>query len=87
MITKEVNVARFDMNSENKTLSIRTDTILKEDGVEIMRRCHRGSFVPGQIDRLIDLLGHSSPEIAYLKKIWTNAVIKEYEDMIAAQDV
>jgi len=87
MITKEIITARFEMNPENKTLSIRQDTIIKEDGIELSRKHHRCAYVPGDIDKVIECLGEDAPEIDYLKLIWTEEVIEEYKAKIEAQNV
>ena len=84
MITKEINIARFEMNAENKTLSIRMDTIIKEDGVELSRKHHRCAYVPGDIDKVVECLGADASEVSYLKSIWTDEVIAEYEATIEA---
>lgn len=86
MITKTINAARFDMNPETKTLSIRMDTVLKEDGVELSRNSHRCTYVPGEVDRVMTLMGADAPEIAYLKAVWTKQVIADYKAMIAEQE-
>lgn len=83
MITKEINLARFEMNPENKTLSIRRDTIIKEDGVELSRSYHRCAYVPGDIDKVREYLGvEESPEITYLESVWTDEVIAAYKEKI-----
>lgn len=82
-----MNIARFEMNPENKTLSIRLDTVIKEDGVELSRKSHRCAFAPGDIAKVREYLGVTTgPEITYLKSIWTKEVIAEYKAMIDAQD-
>lgn len=87
MLTKETIIAKFVMNIENKKLSIATDTIIKDDDVEISRSRHMCAFIPGDIDKVIHCLGKGSEEVKYLKNIWTDEVVQAYKDMIAAQDV
>ena len=87
MITKEIDTARFEMNLESKSLSIRLDTVIKEDGLELSRKSHRCSFVPGDILRVKEYLGiNKSPELDYLAAIWTDEVIEEYKAMIEDQN-
>jgi hypothetical protein len=87
MITKEINIARFEMSPENKTVSIRQDTVIKEDGKELSRSHHRCAYAPGDIDKVIECLGADAPEVAYLNLIWTDQVIADYKAMIEAQEV
>lgn len=86
MLTKETQLSRFEINQENKTISIRLDTVIKENDVELSRSCHRTAFVPGQIEDVKAYLGvEDSAEIQYLNSIWTAQVIADYEAMIQAQ--
>lgn len=88
MITKEIIIARFEINPENKTISIRLDTVIKEDDVELSRSLHRRAFVPGDIEKVKEYLGVStSKEITYLNSVWTAAVIKAYKAMIEENNV
>jgi hypothetical protein len=86
MIIKEIIVARFEVNPENKTLSIRLDTVIKEEGVELSRSHHRCAYVPGDIDKVIECLGADAPEVAYLNLIWTDEVIKAYKAKTQEQE-
>lgn len=87
MLTKETTLSRLEINQDNKTISIRLDTVIKENNVELSRSCHRCAFVPGQIEDVKNYLGvEDSPEIQYLNSIWTPQVIADYEAMIAAQE-
>lgn len=80
-LVKEINIARFDMNPENKTVSIRMDTVIKEDGVELSRKHHRCGFAPGDIDKVAACLGADASEVVYLKLVWTDQVIADYKAM------
>lgn len=78
MITKEIVVSKFEIDTESNIASIRTDTIIKENGVEISRSFHRCTYVPGDIDIAAKCLGIDSPEIAYLNLIWTPEAIEYF---------
>lgn len=80
MLTKETKLAKLEINQDNKTISIRLDTVIKEGGVELSRSCHRCAFVPGQIEDVKEYLCvEDSPEIQYLNSIWTEDVIADYQ--------
>lgn len=87
MIKKETVISKFEMNPETKTVSIRMDTVIKEDGVELSRSHHRCAYVPGDIDKVIECLGADAPEVVYLESIWTEQVIADYKAMIEAQEI
>ena len=40
-ITKETEIAKVEIVGEYKAVQVRTDTVIKEDGVEINRSFHR----------------------------------------------
>ena len=80
MITKETVLSKVEMNPEYKTVSIRMDTVIKEDELEISRSSHRCAFGPGDILKVKEYLGvETSPEIDYLNAVWTEEVIAAYE--------
>ena len=45
-ITKETEIFQIDSNPTSGAISVRVDTIVKEDSVEISRVPHRHSIVP-----------------------------------------
>ena len=76
MITKETVLSKVEMNPEYKTVSIRMDTVIKEDELEISRSSHRCGFGPGDILKVKEYIGvESSPEIDYLNAVWVTEVI------------
>lgn len=87
MIIKEIVVSKFEVNVENKNVSIRTDTVIKEDGVELSRSHHRCAFVPGDIDAATECLGSDSPEVAYLSALWTPEVVAAHKAKQEAQEI
>lgn len=84
-LTKEIIVSRFEIQQEFKTVSIRLDTVIKEDSKELSRSCHRQSFVPGQIEEVKAFLGViEGPEVDYLNALWTEEVIANYKVLLEA---
>jgi len=47
-ITKETQIAKIEVVGEYKAVQIATDTVIKEDGVELSRSRHRTSYLPDQ---------------------------------------
>jgi len=87
MLTEETLQPIFtDINSNNYSMSVAIDTVIKRDGVIISRSRDRRAFVPGQIEDVKSYTGMTEgPEIDYLNAIWTQQVINDYNAMIAAQ--
>ena len=85
MLTEQVlNPIFSDINPNNKTVSVAMVTLILKDGIEVSRSEHRCAFVPGQIDAVKAYIGaDSSPEIDYLKAIWTQEVIDAYAALIS----
>jgi hypothetical protein len=79
MIIKEIILTSFDVNPARKFVSVEHQTILTEDGEELSRGVHRCTFMPGQMDKLIECLGAESLEVAYMSSIWTPEVVAAYE--------
>jgi hypothetical protein len=47
-ITKETQIAKIEVVGEYKAVQIATDTVIKEDGVELSRSRHRKVVHPDQ---------------------------------------
>ena len=77
-----------NINTENKTISIAKYDIIKKDGIEISRsKPHRCAFVPGQIENIKEYIGQNDgPVINMLNALWTQEIIKEYNDKISNQE-
>ena len=72
---------RFEYKEEilpNKTIQIRTTTVLEEDGVELARTHHRHVVVPGD-----DVSGEIQEVQDIASALWTDEVIAAYQASIA----
>lgn len=58
----------------DKTIQIRTTTVVEEDGVELARNHHRHVVVPGQ-----DVSGEVAEVQATAGALWTSDVIAAYQ--------
>ena len=68
-ITKETQIAKIEVVGEYKAVQIATDTVIKEDGVELSRSRHRHTVQPDQ-----DITGEDAEVQAVCNAVWTQAV-------------
>ena len=68
-ITKETTIAKIEVVGEYKAVQIATDTVIKEDGVELSRSRHRHVVHPDQ-----DITGEDAEVQAVCNAVWTQAV-------------
>lgn len=85
MITETTQIIIDNINTTNKTISIKKETSIERDGIEIARtEPWRKAFVPGEVEDVKELTGWTdeSPEVVYLNSIWTQEVIDAYNYLI-----
>ena len=68
-ITQETQIAKIEVVGEYKAVQIATDTVIKEDGVELSRSRHRHVVHPDQ-----DITGEDAEVQAVCNTVWTQAV-------------
>lgn len=68
-ITKETQIAKIEVVGEYKAVQIATDTVIKEDDVEISRSRSRKVVHPDQ-----DITGEDAEVQAVCNAVWTQAV-------------
>jgi hypothetical protein len=68
-ITKETQIAKIEVVGEHKAVQIATDTVIKEDGVELSRSRHRKVVHPDQ-----DISGEDAEVQAVCNAVWTDDV-------------
>ena len=68
-ITKETTIAKIEVVGEYKAVQIATDTVIKEDGVELSRSRHRKAIHPDQ-----DISSEDAEVQAVCNAVWTQAV-------------
>lgn len=81
-IIKSKKLKNFDVDAENKTVSISYEIILTDDiEGELARKKYRRAFVPGQVEEIKAWaeVGNQNPYIVFLNSIWTPAVISAYQ--------
>lgn len=79
-ITKETQIAKIEVVGEYKAVQIATDTVIKEDGVELSRSRHRKVVHPDQ-----DITGEDAEVQAVCNAVWTQAVKDAWTAFLAEQ--
>lgn len=72
-LTKETTVDQITVTEQNIVL-YREVTRILEDGVELSKKYHRTSLVPGQ-----DLAGLTANVVAVCNAVWTPEVVAAYQ--------
>ena len=93
-ITKELEDTKIEGVGQYKAIQIETDTIIKEDGVELSRSRHRRVIHPSSADKntdtgqitvtQTDISGESAEIQAVCNAVWTNSVKSAWETKIKA---
>ena len=68
-ITKETQIAKIEVVGEYKAVQIATDTVIKEDGVEISKTRHRKVVHPHET-----ITGEDAEVQAVCNAVWTDEV-------------
>ena len=72
-ITKETEIAKIEVVGEYKSVQIATETIIKEDGVEISRTRHRKVVHPHET-----ITGEDAEVQAVCNAVWTDSVVSAW---------
>ncbi|MDP6584820.1 MAG: hypothetical protein QF535_09195 [Anaerolineales bacterium] len=83
-ITKEAIIEKVEVVGEYKAIQVRTDTVIKEDGVELSRSYHRHVIHP---DISAEKLANEHAEVQAIANsgIWTQAVKDAWASKLAEQ--
>ena len=79
-ITKEQVIAKIEIVGDYKAVQIATDTVIKEDGVELSRSRHRKVVHPDQ-----DITGEDAEVQAVCNAVWTDEVKASWATFQASQ--
>ena len=79
-ITKETQIAKIEVVGEYKAVQVATDTVIKEDGVELSRSRHRHVIHPHQ-----DISSQDAEIQAVCNAVWTQDVIDAWTTFQASQ--
>jgi len=79
-ITKETQIGKIEVVGKYKSVQVRTDIVVIEDGEELSRKYHRHSLAPDA-----DITNEHSEVQAVCNAVWTQDVKDAYETFKASQ--
>ena len=80
-ITKETQIGKIEVIGKYKSVQVRTDTVVIEDGEELSRKYHRHALSPDA-----DISNEHSEVQAVCNAIWTQDVKDAYATFKAEQE-
>ncbi len=88
-ITKETEIAKTEVVGIYKAVQVATDTVIKEDSVEISRSRHRHVLHPGTLDAsdnlvATDISSEDAEVQAVANAVWTDAVKTAWKNKLIA---
>ena len=88
-ITKETQIEKTEVVGIYKAVQVATDTVIKEDNVEISRSRHRHVIHPGTLDAsdnlvATDISSEDSEVQAVANAVWTDAVKTAWKNKLIA---
>ena len=88
-ITKEAEIAVIEVVGIYTAVQVATDTVIKEDNVEISRSRHRHVLYPGTLDAsdnlvVTDLSGEHAKVQAVANAVWTDDVKTAWKNKLIA---
>ena len=83
-ITKETQIGKIEVVGQYKSVQVRTDTVVMEDGEELSRKYHRHALNCGTLDdsdNLVDtvITGEHAEVQAVCNAVWTDDVKNAYK--------
>ena len=80
-ITKETQIGKIEVVGKYKSVQVRTDTVVMEDGEELSRKYHRHALMPDA-----DISTEHTEVQAVCNAVWTDEVKAAYETFKTAQE-
>ena len=81
-ITKETQIGKIEVVGKYKSVQVRTDTVVMEDGEELSRKYHRHSLSPDAV-----ITDEHTEVQAVCNAVWTDEVKAAYETFKANQEI
>jgi len=83
-LTKETQIGKIEVVGKYKSVQVRTDTVVMEDGEELSRKYHRHALNCGTLDdsdNLVDtvITGEHAEVQAVCNAVWTDDVKNAYK--------
>ena len=79
-LTKETQIGKIEVVGKYKSVQVRTDTVIVEDGIELSRKYDRHSLMPDA-----DISNEHSEVQAVCNAVWTDQVKADYETFKASK--
>jgi len=80
-ITKETQIGKIEVVGKYKSVQVRTDTVIIEDGEELSRKYHRHSLMPDA-----DISAEHTEVQAVCNAVWTQEVKDAYATFLTNQE-
>ena len=80
-ITKETQIGKIEVVGKYKSVQVRTDTVVMEDGEELSRKYHRHALSPDAV-----ITGEHTEVQAVCNAVWTQEVKDAYATFKTAQE-
>ncbi len=80
-ITKETQIGKIEVVGKYKSVQVRTDTVVIEDGEELSRKYHRHALSPDA-----DISAEHTEVQAVCNAVWTQDVKDAYDAFKLTQD-
>tara|TARA_R110000787_G_scaffold116679_1_gene226986 strand:- start:63 stop:344 length:282 start_codon:yes stop_codon:yes gene_type:complete len=88
-LTKQTQIGKIEVVGQYKSVQVRTDTVVMEDGTELSRQYHRHALSSGTIDKDndfvdTDISGESAEVQAVCNGVWTDAIKLVWKNKLIA---
>ena len=88
-LTKTIEEDKIEVVGQHKAVQVRTATVIKEDGVELIRSFHRKVLHPGRLNdsnNLVDtdISGESAEVQGICNSVWTSTVKDAWKNKLIA---
>ena len=80
-ITKETQIGKIEVVGQYKSVQVRTDIVVMEDGEELSRKYHRHALMPDA-----DISNEHADVKAVCNAVWTQEVKDAYASFKASQE-
>ena len=81
-LTKETQIGKIEVVGKYKSVQVRTDTVVMEDGEELSRKYHRHALSPDAV-----ITDEHTEVQAVCNAVWTDEVKAAYETFKANQEI
>jgi len=81
-ITKETQIGKIEVIGQYKSVQVRTDTVVMEDGEELSRKYHRHALMPDAV-----ITDEHAEVQAVCNAVWTDAVKSAYKAFKDTQEI